>query len=125
MGLLVGGASALVFVLLGSSGSVFVDTLPEYRTQFERDDGPGLRLAAGPRAWSWTRTPSAGCWTRGVRSSFFGGFLTGIGGTLSNLLLIVFAVIFMLADAPTFPTKVALSEGARGARTLRLLQAWS
>lgn len=122
VGLLVGGASLLMLVLLGSSGSVFVDTLPEYRTQFGALTGLCFDWLQA-RGIELDENALSGVFDPGRAVSFFGGFLSGIGGTLSNLLLILFVVIFMLADAPTFPAKIESSKGEHGAKTLHLLAA--
>jgi predicted PurR-regulated permease PerM len=118
--LLIGVASLLMLIVLGSSGSVFVDTLPEYRARFGELMGLCFDWLRA-RGIELDESALRGVFDPGRAVSFFGGFLSGIGGTLSNLLLIVFVVIFMLADAPAFPAKIASSDGERGAKTLQLL----
>jgi AI-2 transport protein TqsA len=52
---------------------------------------------------------------------FFGGFLSGLGDTLGNLVLILFTVIFLLADAPSFHKKLSMNSG-RAVKSLAPLQ---
>lgn len=56
------------------------------------------------------------------RAFFFGGFLSGLGDTLGNVVLIMFTVIFVLADALSFPRKLSINSGARSEKSLAALQ---
>jgi predicted PurR-regulated permease PerM len=110
---LVGGGIAvlfsLLFVLLGSTAESFLDEVPRYQAQFQE-----LGNAWVERLGNWgvdinpdhvreALNPSAAL-------GFFGGFLSGLGGTLSNLVLIIFTTVFILADAHSFPAKLAASQ---------------
>jgi AI-2 transport protein TqsA len=99
----------LLFVLLGSAAESFLDEVPRYQAQFQE-----LGNAWVKRLGSWgvdvnpdhvrdALNPSAAL-------GFFGGFLSGLGGTLSNLVLILFTTVFILADAHSFPAKLAASQ---------------
>ncbi|TDG11833.1 AI-2E family transporter [Seongchinamella unica] len=96
----------LVFLLLGSSVSGFVQTLPDYEEQFRA-------LVQGWISWleghgvEISGEVIANALDPGSAVGFFAGFLSGLGDTLSNLLLIVLAVIFMLADASTLGAKLS------------------
>lgn len=53
---------------------------------------------------------------------FFGNFLSSLGDTLGNVVLILFTVIFLLADASSFPRKLSMSAGADAEKSLAALQ---
>ena len=102
---------ALVFLLLGSSVSTFVEALPEYQVQLKALvegwvswlAGHGIEISG--EAISSALDP-------GAAVGFFARFLSGLGDTLSNLFLIVFTVIFMLADAGSLGEKVSAGHTA-------------
>ncbi|RLQ20671.1 AI-2E family transporter [Seongchinamella sediminis] len=97
---------ALVFVLLGSTISGFVQILPDYEEQLRNLlrgwldwlDNRGIEISGD--ALSSALDP-------GSAMGFFAGFLSGLGDTLSNLLLIILTVVFMLADASSLGDKLA------------------
>jgi AI-2 transport protein TqsA len=102
---------ALVFLLLGSSVSTFVQALPEYQAQLKAlVQGWATWLAGHGIEISGQAISSA--LDPGAAVGFFAGFLSGLGDTLSNLFLIVFTVIFMLADAASLGEKVAAGHTA-------------
>jgi len=102
---------ALVFLLLGSSVSTFVQALPDYQAQLKALvqgwttwlAGHGIEISG--EAISSALDP-------GAAVGFFAGFLSGLGDTLSNLFLIVFTVIFMLADANSLGAKISAGHTA-------------
>mgnify|MGYP001209083407 FL=1 len=108
---------ALVFLLLGSSVSTFVEALPEYQVQLKALvqgwvswlAGHGIEISG--EAISSALDP-------GAAVGFFARFLSGLGDTLSNLFLIVFTVIFMLADAGSLGAKVSAGHAAGNSQIL-------
>ncbi len=101
-------AVAAPFLLVGSSLEEFREALPTYQQQFQT-------LMAAISDWFSQRgldinTQALGETLDPARAmSFFASFVGGVGGTFSNLFMILLTVIFLLADAADFPRKLALS----------------
>lgn len=104
---------ALIGTLIGTSVNDFTKQLPDYQTRL----GDELNAVT-----AWLNA-------RGIRISLSGitqyvdpgramqlasNFLTGLGGVLSNTFLIFLTVIFMLAEASSFPRKLRLMLGPDG-----------
>ena len=110
-------AIVLMFVLLGSTANDFVNAMPVYQSQFAalldswtahlKDYGVTLNRSGLDEAFN----PSAAL-------GFFGGFLKGFGDVLSNFFLILFTVVFLLADASSFGQKLRASENQNHGRYL-------
>jgi predicted PurR-regulated permease PerM len=113
-----------LLLLIDSAVEEFVDRLPVYQEEFHvltlhwvtwlADHGVDVRH-------SWFG--SSGAVSPGDAMYFFGGFLTGMGETLSNMVVIIFTVVFMLADAPSFQRKLMLADRGRNRNSLRSLRA--
>lgn len=97
---------ALVFVLLRSSVSAFMQTLPEYEEQL-RTLLRGWVNWLGNRGIEISGDVITSALDPGSAVGFLASFLSGLGDTLSNLLLIIFTVVFMLADASTLGDKLS------------------
>jgi len=97
---------AAVFIIVGSAGAAFTADLPGYQAELST-------LIANVSAWFDARGVEVSA--SGLRDllnperigSFFQRFIGNIGGALSNIMLIVFTVIFMLADANLIKRKLA------------------
>jgi predicted PurR-regulated permease PerM len=121
VGLAVVAVMTTVLVLIDSTAEGFLEALPVYQTEFSQ-------LTEGWVGWladhgidishDWLSQAI----NPGAAMSFFGGFLTGMGDTLSSMVLIIFTVLFLLADAPSFQRKLALSRSARAEGTLNALR---
>jgi AI-2 transport protein TqsA len=122
---LVGLAVALFLfftvVLLGATAEDFIEALPGYQQQFQvLLDRCTVWLAE--RGVDVSREGLSGVVDPAATVGFFGGFLSGLGDTLSNMALILFTVIFLLADAPSFPRKLAMNDTGRARASLAALQ---
>jgi AI-2 transport protein TqsA len=53
---------------------------------------------------------------------FFGNFLSGVGDTLGNAVLVLFTIIFLLADASSFARKLSMAAGTEAENFLTALQ---
>ncbi len=113
--LLVGAAMlliiGLVFALIGGAADDFTAAMPGYQEQFRelvsswssRLEGLGIKLSREGLATVLDAEAAMG---------YFGGFLGGLGDMLGNFMLILFTVIFILADVPSLPHKLtAMSRG--------------
>ncbi len=95
-----------IFVIAGSSASAFTADLPGYQAQLQA-------LIANVSAWLDARGVDVSA--SGLKDvlnpqrivSFFQRFLGDIGGALSNIMLIVFTVVFMLSDTSLIKQKLA------------------
>jgi predicted PurR-regulated permease PerM len=95
-----------IFVIAGSSASAFTADLPGYQAQLQA-------LIANVSAWFDARGVDVSA--SGLKDvlnpqrivSFFQRFLGDIGGALSNIMLIVFTVVFMLSDTSLIKQKLA------------------
>ncbi len=105
-GLLALGVLAALFV--GSSIAGFVQNLPHYRHEIQSlrnslldwvgSFGFGLDLSALRQQSDFLRTDNALAW--------FGTVVGSLGDLFSDSLLILFTVIFLLAEAASFPAKL-------------------
>jgi predicted PurR-regulated permease PerM len=112
---------SIVLVLIDSAVESFIDTLPVYEEEFHL-------LTKGWVGWlsehgmdishNWFGSAIS----PGTAMNFFGGFLTGMGETLSNMVVIIFTVVFMLADAPSFQRKLMLADDGRDESSLHSLR---
>jgi len=97
---------AAVFIIVGSAAAAFSADLPGYQAEFKA-------LITNVSAWFDARGVDVSA--SGLRDvlnpqriiSFFQNFIGDIGGALSNIMLIVFTVVFMLSDANLFKRKLA------------------
>jgi AI-2 transport protein TqsA len=121
VGLAVAVGMFVMFALLGNTADDFIDALPGYQKQFQALLGSWTEWFAD-RGIDISRDGLSGALDPAATIGFFGGFLNGLGGTLSNIVLILFTVMFLLADAPSFPRKLAMSETDRSESSLRALQ---
>lgn len=112
---------AAMFLLLGTSAEQFVEAMPTYQAQFQDLLDRWVSLLAN-RGIEVSRSGIAEALDPASIMGFFGGFLSGLGETLSNVVLIVFTVIFLLGDISSFPAKLALNSGERAGRSLEALQ---
>ena len=99
-------ALGLVFVLLGASINGFAGALPGYQAQL-------ALLFDGWVQWlvehgvEVDRQDISSAFDPAAAVGYLGSFLSGLGDTLSHLLLIMFTVIFILGDASGFRNKLA------------------
>ena len=121
VGLGIASVLALMFLLLGTTADQFVEAMPTYQAQFQGllDRWVSVLANSGIEV---SRTGIAEALDPAAIMGFFGGFLGGLGETLSNVVLIVFTVIFLLGDISSFPEKLALNSGERAGRSLEALQ---
>jgi len=97
---------AAIFVIVGSAGAAFTADLPGYQAELQA-------LIASVSSWFDARGVDVSA--SGLRDvlnperivSFFQGFIGDIGGALSNIMLIVFTVMFMLSDTSLIKQKLA------------------
>lgn len=97
-------AGTLLAVIVGSSAQEFHQALPAYYAQL-REASSGFEQTLAARGW-W---PS-GSLLPDLDPSFFlqfvSGILSGFGAVLTNAFLILFAVLFLLADAPRLSARL-------------------
>jgi predicted PurR-regulated permease PerM len=121
VGLAVALGMFVIFLLLSTTADDFFNALPGYQEQFRAllvrwaEWLAGFGLHISHEGLSETLDPAAAM-------GFFGGFLSGLGDTLGNMVLILFTVIFLLADAPSYPRKLAMSKADSFESSLRALQ---
>lgn len=126
--LAVSGVVALVvallaapFLMVGSSLVEFREALPQYQQQF-------LSLLDSLTQWLAERGIVVNedalqtAFNPGRAVAFFGGFVSGVGDTFSNVFIILLTVAFLLADAGSFPRKLQLSRPGRHQEILATLQ---
>ncbi|KZX58263.1 hypothetical protein A3709_02020 [Halioglobus sp. HI00S01] len=100
-----------VFSLIGSTAEDFSKAMPGYEKQFTE-----LVNLWGARLEGWGLNVSREGVQRALdpaaAMTYFGSFLGGLGDVLGNFVLILFTVIFILADAVNLPAKMqAMSRG--------------
>ncbi len=111
----------LLVVLLGRTAGAFHDELPGYQARFRE-------LLVNWISWLSHRgiqldtDTITGALDPASALGFFGSFLSGLGDVLANFVLILFTVVFILADAPSFPGKLASSENSNYHRQLAAFQ---
>jgi AI-2 transport protein TqsA len=121
IGLLILGLLLATLILLGSTSEDFIAALPHYREQLQE-------LVQSVFGWLGSHGISVGgnnlaeALNPGAAVSFFGNFLSGLGDTLGNMVLIIFTVIFLLADASSFSGKLARHKGESAEGSLTALQ---
>ena len=117
VGLVLAGSLALLFVLLGTTAEDFVQALPNYQAQFAQlvDSWTHWLAAKGVTV---SRTGLEEALDPAAALGFFGGFISGFGDVLSNFVLILFTVVFLLADASSFGAKLGASEQQNHGRYL-------
>jgi len=114
-------AFTLLVVILGRSTGAFLDELPVYELQFEElvDSWLAQLTAQGievdPSVFETLLDPADAI-------AFVGNFLSGLGEVLTNFVLILFTVIFILADASNFPHKLATGQDRSYHRYLNAFQ---
>ncbi len=121
VGIVVLSVMFTVLVMIDSTAQSFIQALPTYEHEF-RALMDGWVAWLGEHGIDISREWLAGAINPGSAINFFGGFLSGMGETLSNIVLIIFTVCFLLADAPSFQRKMALSNSERGNTTLSSLR---
>lgn len=121
VGVVVLSVMFIVLVLIDSTAESFIQALPTYQHEF-RALMDGWVVWLGRHGMDISRDWLAGAINPGAAMNFFGGFLSGMGETLSNIVLIIFTVCFLLADAPSFQRKLALAQHDRDNSTLTALQ---
>ena len=97
---------AFMFMVLGSSAETFSAALPGYQAQFEALLNEAVSKLSAQGVEVNAEAISAAL-DPGKAVGFFANFLGGVGETLSNIMLILFTVVFILVDASTFPAKLA------------------
>lgn len=96
----------LMVALLGRAGGAFMDELPGYQAQFQSMTGSWFAWL-GEKGVAVDAEAVNGIFDPATALGFFGSFLSGLGDVVANFVLILFTVIFILADAPSFPGKLA------------------
>ena len=103
----------LLGLMLGATVTEFTEALPGYQ---ERLDG----LMAGLSAWlldkgiDITETGLADILDPQAALGFANTLMVGVGDVVSNAMLIMFTVLFMLLEAWSFPAKLDAMQGVRG-----------
>ena len=103
---------AAIFIIVGTAAAAFSADLPGYQTELQA-------LITNVAAWFDARGIDIS--GSGLKSAlnperiitFFKSFIGDIGGALSNIMLIIFTVIFMLSDAKLFKQKLAWRQQRR------------
>lgn len=102
-GLVIGGL--LLMVLLGSSVTDFVDRLPDYQQRL-REYLDGISNLLAGMGVQVSRELLVQYMDPGKVMGVFASTLTGLGGALTNGVLIFFTVVFLLMEASGFPVKL-------------------
>lgn len=99
---------ATPFLLAGSSLVEFRESLPQYQQQFQAllDS---ITSWLGSHGIVVNEPALENILNPGRAVAFFGSFIGGVGDTFSNIFVIMLTVAFLLADAGSFPSKLALS----------------
>jgi predicted PurR-regulated permease PerM len=98
---------AVIFIIVGSTAAEFSIDMPSYQAQLHA-------LIANAAAWFDARgidlseSGLKGALNPGRVVTFFQKFVGDIGNMLSNVLLILFTVVFMLSDSALYSQKLAL-----------------
>jgi AI-2 transport protein TqsA len=109
-----------IVVLLDSTSEEFIAAIPQYQEQF---------LTLRDKSFEWLASRGLSVKSEGLSEildpsaamGFFGSFLSGLGDTLGNVVLILFTIIFLLADVPSFHKKLSMNSG-RAVKSLAPLQ---
>ena len=97
-----------IFIIVGTAAAAFTTDLPTYQSDLQA-------LVTDVAAWfdargiDVSKSGLKGALNPGYIVTFFKNFIGDIGGTLSSIMLIVFTVIFMLAEANLFSQKLTLN----------------
>ncbi len=111
----------LLVALLGRTASAFHDELPSYQAQFQELMAIGVSWLA-EKGINLDGEAVTGILDPASVLGFFGGFLSGLGDALANFFLILFTVVFILADAPSFEGKLSSGESRNYHRHLTAFQ---
>jgi AI-2 transport protein TqsA len=103
---------AAIFIIVGAAAAAFSADMPGYQAELKA-------LIANVSAWFDARGVKVSA--SGLKDvlnpqrivSFFQSFIGDLGGALSNIMLIIFTVIFMLSDARLFKQKMAWRQQRR------------
>ncbi|HUN66662.1 MAG TPA: AI-2E family transporter [Bacteroidota bacterium] len=95
-------------ILVGTSLSSFYDALPLYQTRFH-EMLVGFRSMLAKRGITVTDKILLGYINPGMVMNFTASLFTSLSSALSNTLLILFLVIFVLLEASIFPAKLRLA----------------
>ncbi len=121
VGVAVVAVMVTVLVLIDATAEEFLETLPVYQAEFSQLTERWVAWL-GDHGVEISHDWLSHAIDPGAAMSFFGGFLTGMGDTLGSMVLIIFTVFFLLADAPSFQRKLAFSRNARSKNTLTALR---
>ncbi|QFU74306.1 AI-2E family transporter [Halioglobus maricola] len=112
VGLAAVGLLLAVFFLIGSAADDFAAAMPGYEQQFTALVD---RWAARLEGWgvSVSEEGVARALDPAAVMGYFGSFLGGLGDALGNFVLILFTVLFILADASSLPAKMAAMSNGR------------
>ena len=95
-------------VVVGASLNSFSDALPFYQTRIHDMLLALKALLAGEGYCIVTDKMLLGYVNPGVVMDFTAGLFTALGSVLSNIVLILFTVTFILLEASSFPAKLRL-----------------
>lgn len=98
----------LLLALVGNSVTDFVSKLPEYQQRL-RDYFGGVVTWLSGIGVHVTQNQLTEYVDPGKAMSLFAATLTGMGGALTNIVLILFTVLFLLAEASGFSSKLRRS----------------
>jgi AI-2 transport protein TqsA len=104
IGLIIVGGSALG-ALIGSSVREFTDAVPFYEERLRALGDQGLAVLAD-YGIEVSRDIVIGYFDPGFAMRMVGRTMSGLGGVLSNTVLILLTVIFILLEASSFPRKL-------------------
>jgi predicted PurR-regulated permease PerM len=111
---------AVLTLVMGNTAAQFNEALPIYQSRL--DEAMASHTAAlEAKGIHINEAGIMSALDPAALMSFANNMVTGIGSALSNTLLIVFTVIFMLIDAASFPRKLAAIQGMDAESALQRL----
>lgn len=103
----------LIGTLIGTSVNDFTQQLPDYQARLG-DEINAVTAWLNAQGFQISLTSVTQYVDPGRAMELVSNFLKGLGGVLSNTFLIFLAVIFILAEASSFPRKLRLMLGPNG-----------
>ena len=103
---------SVISVVVGNTVDEFYKELPTYQSQFQTLlDNITLKLSS--KGFNVSQSGLIAAMDPGKVVNFFDGFLSSIGAVLSNILLILLTVVFILADSTSFSKKMRAHPNSR------------
>jgi predicted PurR-regulated permease PerM len=108
----------LLALLLGNTATQFNEALPGYQARLDNLVN-SFTASLEAKGFKINEAGILNALDPSAIMNFANNMVAGIGSALSNTMLIVFTVIFMLIDAAGFPRKLAAIEGEKSETTLQ------